>query len=222
MRIALAILMISFSARAASIRGVVIDPSGTLIPHAAVELDSGTSKYTLQTDNAGVYLFADLPAGEYTMSFRLLGFKTRWMNFISLSEREEKRIPDVTLTVGSPCAPSTRDLVQQPSGVLFGQLRGSVSPPVANVEVTLVCRTFHACASTQTDSNGHFSFEMISAGVYGLNFRRNGFYPVNATGYAYTVDDGWESVYSPISLVECPKGNCAVKPRPLRQPIVCE
>ena len=222
MRLALAILVIPFSVAAASLTGVVVDPNGTLIPHAAVELDSGASKYTAQTDSAGVYQFADLPAGEYTMSFRLLGFKRRWINFISLSEKEEKRIPDVTLATGTPCDPVTRDLVQQPSGVLFGQLRGSVSPPVANVEVTLVCRTFHACASTQTDSNGHFSFDMLSAGVYGLNFRHEGFYPVNATGYDYAVDDGWESVYSPVFLAQCPKGNCTVKPRPQRAAPRCE
>ncbi|MBZ5676817.1 MAG: carboxypeptidase-like regulatory domain-containing protein [Acidobacteriia bacterium] len=214
MRIALAILMISSSARAASLTGIVVDPNATLILHAVVELDSGASKYQVQTDVSGAYRFSNLMAGEYTLRFSTRGFRTRTIKSVVLSEKEEKRIPDVTLTTGSSCDPSTRDLVELPSEVLFGQLSGSVTPAVANVEVTLVCRTFHACASTKTDSNGHFSFEMISAGVYGLNFRHDGFYPVNATGYAYTVDDGWESLYSPTFLEECPKGDCTVKRRP--------
>ncbi len=57
---------------------------------------------------------------------------------------------------------------------------------------------------------------MLSAGVYGLNFRRDGFYPENATGYEYTVNAGWESVYAPKLLEKCPNGNCDPKLRPQR------
>jgi hypothetical protein len=55
---------------------------------------------------------------------------------------------------------------------------------------------------------------MITAGVYGLNFHHDGFYPVNATGYDYAVDEGWESVYDTTFLQPCPKGNCTIKLRP--------
>jgi hypothetical protein len=40
MRIALAILVIAFSASAASLTGTIIDQTGAFIPHAAVELAS--------------------------------------------------------------------------------------------------------------------------------------------------------------------------------------
>jgi hypothetical protein len=187
-----------------------------------VELDSGETKYQVQTDVGGAYRFSNLKAGEYALRFGIKGFRTRTIESIALSEQEERRTPDVTLRTGSSCDPSTRDLVPLPSGVLFGQLSGSVAPPIAKVEVTLVCRTFIKCRSTQTDSNGRFSFDMISAGIYGLNFRRDGFYPVNATGYPYTVDDGWESVYSLVLLQQCPKGNCTVKLPPQRGVQRCE
>ena len=206
----------------ASLTGAVIDPSGSLIPHATVELDSGASKYQVQTDDGGAYRFSNLKAGEYTLRFLVQGFKIRTVKYIALFEKEEKRIPDVTLTVGSSCDPSTRDLVPLPPGILFGQLSGSVVPPVADVEVTLVCRTFTKCRSTKTDSNGRFSFDMLSAGVYGLNFGHDGFYPVNATGYDYAVDEGWESAYSPRLLQQCPKGNCTIKLRPQRNVARCE
>ncbi len=50
MRIALAfaILLLPFSSPAqdaASLTGALVDPTGAYIPHAAVELDSGTRKY---------------------------------------------------------------------------------------------------------------------------------------------------------------------------------
>ena len=88
--------------------------------------------------------------------------------------------------------------------------------------MTLVCRTFTPCRSTKTDSRGEFKFDMLSSGIYGLNFRREGFYAENATGYDYTVNAGWESVYNPRPLERCRNGNCDPKLRPARLPSVCE
>jgi len=228
MRIALAILLIPFSAPAASLSGVVVDPNGNYVIHAIAELDSGTTKYLARTDDAGVYQFLDLSAGEYTLTFRVPGFKMRTVKSIGLSEPEQRRLPDIALDVSFSCSgdgesgPFATELRPVTGDASFGHLSGSVLPRMKDVDVTLVCRTFAACRSTKTDSNGHFSFEMLSAGVYGLNFRRDGFYPVNATGYAYTVNAGWESVYSPAVLEACPTGNCDPQLRAPKQPSVCE
>jgi len=63
---------------------------------------------------------------------------------------------------------------------------------------------------------------MISAGVYGLNFHGEGYYPENATGYGYFVNAGWESLYGPVRLERCRNGNCDPKLRP-KPPIAhCE
>lgn len=214
MRIALAILLIALSAPAAGLTGTVIDQTGAYIPHAAVELASETKKYLVQADDAGVYQFSNLPAGEYMLTFRVPGFPNRRVMSISLLEGDHKRIPDVTLDVDR-CGWLLRDIVLL-RGTLFGTLSGSVDPPGKDVNVTLVCRTFSACRSTTTDSNGHFSFETLPPGIYGLSFHREGFYPENATEYRYTVNAGWESVYRPIVLEKCPNGNCDPKLRPQR------
>jgi hypothetical protein len=213
MRIALAILLIPFSSFAASLTGAVIDLTGAYIPHASVELASGTNAYRVQTDDAGVYQFSNLPAGDYTLTIRVPGFRNSRIKAIGLLTGEPKRLPDVTLDIGGCGGPPPRDLVLLP-GTLFGTLSGTVDPPAKDVDVTLVCRTFSACSSTRTDSNGHFSFETLPAGIYGLNFRRDGFYPENATGYEYTVNAGWESAYAPKMLEECRNGNCDPKLRP--------
>jgi hypothetical protein len=228
MKIAITILLLPFASSAASLTGTVVDPIGASIAHIVAELDSGTRKYLAQTDDAGVYQFSDLAGGNYTLTFRVRGFKVRIVKSIGLSEREQKRIPEIALDVSSSCSggdesgPFATELRPVTGDVSFGRLSGSVLPQVPGVEVALVCRTFSVCKSTKTDSNGHFSFEMLSAGVYGLNFQREGFYPENATGYEYTVIAGWESIYVPKMLERCLNGNCDLKSKPPRQPIVCE
>jgi hypothetical protein len=52
------------------------DPSGLAIPRAPIEatqLESGY-KYQVQTNEAGVYPFADLRAGSYDLTFASSGF----------------------------------------------------------------------------------------------------------------------------------------------------
>jgi len=223
MRIALiaASLLIPLS-NAASLTGSLVDVTGAYVSKAAVELDSGGQKYQTQTDDAGVYRFANLPDGEYTLTIRVPGFINLTIEAIGLLEAEQKRIPEVTLLIGIGCGGPYRDSVRLlPPGDSFGRLSGIVTPPLADVEVTLVCRTFTPCRSTKTDPRGHFSFDMISSGAYGLNFHREGFYPEIATGYSYWVNDGLESAYRPMGLERCRNGNCdpKLRPKPVR---ICE
>lgn len=230
MRIALAAAVIllpcSLPAQeaAASLTGGLTDVTGAYITNAPVELDSGTRQYQARTSTSGIYRFSNLPAGEYTLTFRVIGFLPLIVTSIVVTEREQKRIPDVPLEVAHGLCPRAiaRSQILLAPGSPFGQLSGSVVPPTTDVDVTLVCRTFSACRSTKTDSSGHFSFDMLSAGVYGLNFRRDGFYPVNATGYSYDVNAGWESVYSPVMLDQCPNGNCDPKLRPQKPITICQ
>ena len=206
--LALAILLVPFSARAASLTGALTNLVG-YIAKAPVELDSGTKTYIIQTDDAGVFQFSNLPAGDYTLTIRVPGYRRRVIKSIGLSAREQKRIPDIPLDIGI-CGGTSRELVLLP-GDSFGELSGTVLPPAPGAEVFLICRTFRACRTTKTDSSGRFSFDMLSAGAYGLSFHRDGFYDQDATGYSYDVTAGWESVYAPVTLEQCPNGNCAGK-----------
>ena len=213
MRIALAILLLPFSSPAASLSGSLVDPAGASVANVAVELVSQTKSYKVQTDNTGGYQFADLPAGEYTLSFSHPWFNPLAVKSIGLSEGEAKRVPEITLIPVPRCphSPPRLDFVRLLPAVVFGELSGTVLPPAPGVEVFLICRTFHACGTTKTDPDGHFSFDTLSAGAYGLSFHRDGFYDQDATGYEYYVNAGWESVYAPVTLEACNKGNCASK-----------
>jgi len=211
MRIAFAILVIAFSAPAASLTGTIVDSLGASIAHAAVELDSGTRKYQAWTDESGVYKLSSLPAGEYTLTITPEVYEGLTVKSIGLSEGEAKQIPEITLNLYLCPFPPHRDFMKLVPSVSFGELSGSVLPAAPGIEVFLICRTFHVCSSTKTDSNGHFSFDTLSAGVYGLSFHRDGFYDRDATGYEYYVNAGWESVYAPVMLELCADGNCKAK-----------
>ena len=98
----------------ASLTGAVVDQTGAYVPHAAVELDSGTNKYQVQADDAGVYQFSNLPAGELYADHSVYPDSSdRTIKSIGLLEREPKRLPDVTLDiVSNGCGgPPSRDLI---------------------------------------------------------------------------------------------------------------
>jgi hypothetical protein len=224
MKIVLAILLIPLSSWAASLTGGLTDVTGAYVTNAPVELNSGIKQYHTRTSEIGIYQFSNLSAGEYTLTFRVIGFLPLIVTRIVVTEREQKQIPDVPLEVAHGLCPRpiAREQVLLAPGSPFGKLSGSVVPPMADIEVTLVCRTFSACRATKTDSSGRFSFDMLSPGVYGLNFRRDGFYPENASEYSYHVNAGWESVYEPKLLEQCPNGSCDPKLRAQRPVHICE
>jgi len=239
MRIALAfaVLLLPFSSPAqeatASLAGIVIDIAGARIPRASVELQSGISKFQVQTDDYGGYQFSNLPPGEYSLTLQALGFYRLTVKPISLSVREQKRIPELMLDVsasgcGTPFPPAFKLLAGSTTvGGLTGSvvLYGSSAEPLSGVEVTLVCRTFTPCASTKTDAQGFFSFAALSPGEYGLSFLREGFYPDRASAYSVRVKADLESDYGPVFLERCPNGNCDPNLRPPQPPakiVVCE
>ncbi|MGA9062273.1 MAG: carboxypeptidase regulatory-like domain-containing protein [Terracidiphilus sp.] len=59
-----------------SLRGVVKDPSGALVPGAKVTLLNPANEVTFNavTDNAGSYVFAQIPPAKYTMTISASGF----------------------------------------------------------------------------------------------------------------------------------------------------
>ncbi len=57
-----------------SLSGLVLDPSGSLVPGAAVSLRQGASSRTVKTGTAGHYEFAGLKPGTYTVSAAAAGF----------------------------------------------------------------------------------------------------------------------------------------------------
>ena len=86
----------------AGFQGTVKDNSGAVIPDVSIEVSGpaliGTRK--VQTDEGGIYRFAALPPGEYTMTVTAPGFSTYRQSHIDLSAGRLPNI-DVVLQVGT-------------------------------------------------------------------------------------------------------------------------
>ncbi len=82
--------------------GNVTDPSGALVPNAAVTLtNEGTGqRRTMKTTSAGTYAFVNLDPGNYTVQVEQTGFKTMQRKAIVVQVGSTTR-EDVALQVGN-------------------------------------------------------------------------------------------------------------------------
>lgn len=75
-----------------SLVGIVVDPSGSVIPDVKIQLtNQGTSATSAATaDSSGVFRFANLLPATYGVSVQAQGFKTR-----IITERFPRRLPAI-------------------------------------------------------------------------------------------------------------------------------
>src|SRR3954462_9642472 len=87
----------------ATIRGTVVDPTGSVIPGASVRLTNGSIGSTRETitNDQGQFVIANLPlTGKYEISVLSKGFNTARRGDIQL-KAGETAIIDIGLTVGT-------------------------------------------------------------------------------------------------------------------------
>lgn len=107
-----------------SIRGVVTDASGAVIPSASVTVKSSATglERSAVTDGEGLYVIAELPAGEYRLSVPVTGFRTFARNV--LVDVGHDSTVDITMMVAggdtvevnestAPLVEDTRDVLGQ-------------------------------------------------------------------------------------------------------------
>src|SRR5207248_1283692 len=71
---------------AATLRGVVTDPNGAVVPGANVKatgVATGATRET-KTNGEGVYMLSNLPPGDYEVRVDVTGFKEAVMKGVSL------------------------------------------------------------------------------------------------------------------------------------------
>ena len=86
----------------ASLTGVVTDPSGAVVANASVtlrDIDRGTL-WPTETNEAGIYFFPRVPAGNYELKIEARGFKTATRTNIGLEVNQRGRV-NLTLEVGA-------------------------------------------------------------------------------------------------------------------------
>ena len=86
----------------ASLTGVVMDPSRSVVPGAKISLQAAATgiEYSALTNSAGVYTFSGLLVGQYTATIAVAGFETVQIQNFAL-EVGETRTLNVALRVGS-------------------------------------------------------------------------------------------------------------------------
>ncbi len=85
----------------ASLRGIVLDPSGAGVPFAAVtatQVETGLARTTV-ADRQGAYVFVLLPVGHYRLEATAQGFQKFVQDGITLSVNETASIP-IHLAIG--------------------------------------------------------------------------------------------------------------------------
>ena len=90
------------AATGGSISGTVADPTGAVIPGAAVSLINTAQLTTYQaiSDEAGFYSFPNLPVGHYDLTFSATGFTTRKRMDLAVDTDSALRV-DATLSVAA-------------------------------------------------------------------------------------------------------------------------
>jgi hypothetical protein len=99
---ALAVLPLLAQTDTATITGQVADPSGAVLPKAAIEAanqDTGL-KHRADSNEAGVYVIPALPIGRYEVSASLQGFQTVRRSGVAISAGTRLRL-DFQLKVGA-------------------------------------------------------------------------------------------------------------------------
>jgi hypothetical protein len=86
----------------ATISGIVVDPSGKVIPDADIEIANDTTgmHYSSKTNGAGIYTISILPPGQYRVQVSKIGFKTLIKPGIALNVQSAVAI-NFTLPVGA-------------------------------------------------------------------------------------------------------------------------
>ena len=92
----------------ASLKGVIADPSGAVIPDAQITLESTLLQFvrTAESDTAGNYVIYSIPPGEYELLVEVPGFAPEKRSNISLSSGQASTL-NVTLRVAATTAEIT-------------------------------------------------------------------------------------------------------------------
>ena len=186
--------VIALAARAqstfGSIRGIVQDNSGAVVPGAVIALKSldDNAERTTTSGSSGEFAFENLKAGSYKIMVRRAGFADTMIPSAKLEARQELRIP-VTLGI----AAETTTVEVSAGGAQINTENGTVSNTISNEDVTQLPMNSRAVsssplaalalsASVVTDSQGNIAVGGATSaqtgfsvdGVSTANVRSNG------------------------------------------------
>jgi hypothetical protein len=140
LRLSLACLLLSLPAAAqtsttGALQGTVTDPQGAVVPGAEVKLlDQATNRSQIErTNDGGLYIFANVPPGIYTITVARTGFRTAQVTELKVEVNKSYTV-NLTLELGQ-----MTEVVQVEAGV--GAELQTTDAQVGNVVQTRVLRS---------------------------------------------------------------------------------
>ncbi|MGH9360714.1 MAG: carboxypeptidase-like regulatory domain-containing protein, partial [Thermoanaerobaculia bacterium] len=112
----------------ASLTGTVTDADGAVLVAAQVVLRAAETGFTrtTSTNSLGIYSFADVPAGRYTLDVQQEGFKGAVVSDLVLNVADVRRV-DVQLELGALAEEITVTADAVPVETIGGEVAGLVS-----------------------------------------------------------------------------------------------
>jgi len=217
-----------------SLTSKLIDITGAVVLQAHIKFESDRGdQYTAEPNSEGQFSFSRLIPGEYTLTASSRGFRNFTVRGIRIADGEQKTLPLLRLEIASmgcssePVVDYIRFLDgETPTGDFGGRIQLDEGPmkgepqSIAGAEVRAICGWDVICGTATTDQNGEFRLTGLKPGKFKLQITRKGLYSLTEAGYK--VDAGHESIYSPIYLEKCFRGDCNPSKRPKKPRIVCE
>jgi hypothetical protein len=175
---------VSWGQQQATLSGIIRDPTGAVIPGAAVRATNVNTQVVLtaETNSTGYYVVGNLIPGTYTMQVQKAGFKTALRSMLTLEVAQSATV-DFVLELGQTSQEvsvhATAPLVEKTDATV-----GGVIGPTAMVELPLNGRNYFNLAelSPGVTSYGLRSFYSSAINDYGTSFNsgsagedRNGF-----------------------------------------------
>lgn len=178
-----------FAQSTASIRGTVLDATGSPIPNASVSVKNQATgeEHVTKTDATGIYLVSSLPVGTYRLEVQSPGMQTTAANDVELSVDTTFR-QDFTLQVASAsqtievsAAPPLIDSSSATLGTVVNQhtvqeipLNGRHFVDLALLTAGTVTPPVNGFLTAPLRGQGSFSFNSAGAREDSVNFMVNG------------------------------------------------
>lgn len=127
----------------------------------AVDIQEAGFSYSTETDENGYYLFTDLAAGYYTLTYEKEGYETKTESVV-LAEGEDKGL-----------APVIMEYTEE--GTITGYVENAKGNPIESAKIKLKGITTKVLFTTYTDADGFFEFSYLDADTYIVIAKKKGY-----------------------------------------------
>lgn len=144
----------------AAVTGIILDQDDIPLSAVTVTIEGTDYSESKETDENGFYIFTNLLAGEYTLTYKKEGYQTQTEE-ITLTEGEQKNMGMITM--------------EESVGTISGYVLDIRNNPIASAKLKLKGIKTGYKNTLSSDADGFFEFTDLEADTYILIARKNGY-----------------------------------------------